>query len=280
MNAPDRFLLPDVQSIADGRSVAINRVGVKGMRHPIRVRTASGAEQHTVAQLDMFVGLPDHVKGTHMSRFVEVLQRHQSAIDNAGFAQLMSAMLERLEADSGYIEMRFPYFMSKKAPVSGVESLMDYEVTLRGEASATRPYRLTMQALVPVTSLCPCSKEISAYGAHNQRSHITIAARLAAEMTVEALVRIAEEEASCQLWGLLKRPDEKYVTERAYDNPKFVEDLVRDIALRLNRDDRVAAYVVESENFESIHNHSAYALVERDKEIHLGRAIDERLPAS
>jgi GTP cyclohydrolase I len=268
MNAPERFLLlPDIQSARDSRRVAIDRVGVKGLLHPVRVRTAAGVDLHTVAQVDMDVALPAEDKGTHMSRFVEVLQGHRGAIDHAGFRALTQVMLERLGADTGRVEMRFPYFISKRAPVSGVESLMDYQVTLRAEVAPARGYRLTQTVLVPVTSLCPCSKEISAYGAHNQRSHITISARLREDVTIDELVAIAEEEASCQLWGLLKRPDEKYVTERAYDNPKFVEDLVRDIALRLNRDERVSAYVVESENFESIHNHSAYALVERDKEV-------------
>ncbi len=274
MNAPEKFFLPDIQSVSDGRRIAINRVGVKGMLHPLRIRTSAGDDQHTVAHVDMYVGLPDHVKGTHMSRFIEVLQAHHGALDHASFRALTVRMLERLEADSGYIEMRFPFFIRKRAPVSGVESLLDYRATLRAEVAPTAGYRLTVQVQVqvPVTSLCPCSKEISDYGAHNQRSHITIAARLAGDMTLEELVRMAEEEASCQLWGLLKRPDKKYVTERAYDNPKFVEDLVRDIALRLNRDERVRAYVLESENFESIHNHSAYALVERDKDREQTRA--------
>ena len=176
----------------------------------------------------------------------------------------MGAMLARLEADSGWIEMRLPYFVRKAAPISGVESLMDYELTLRVEAR-DGVQRQTLKVLVPVTSLCPCSKEISAYGAHNQRSHVTIAARLSGDLPVETLIGIAEDAASCQLWGLLKRPDEKYVTERAYENPKFVEDLVRDIALALDRVEPVEAYTVESENFESIHNHSAYALIERER---------------
>jgi GTP cyclohydrolase IB len=266
MNAPERLVLPDIQSIADGRCIAINRVGVKGIMHPLRIRTSTGDDQHTVAHVDMYVRLPEHVKGTHMSRFVEVLQAHRGAINHASFRALTSQMLERLEADSGYLEMRFPFFMRKRAPVSGVESLLDYRAALRAEVEPASGYRLTVQVQVPVTSLCPCSKEISDYGAHNQRSHIIITARVATELALEELVQIAEEEASCQLWGLLKRPDEKYVTERAYDNPKFVEDLVRDVALRLNGDERVRAYILESENFESIHNHSAYALVERDKD--------------
>ena len=172
-------------------------------------------------------------------------------------------MVERLEADSGHIEMAFPYFIDKAAPVSGVRSLLDYEVTFSGEI-IRGAYTLTMKVVVPVTSLCPCSKGISDYGAHNQRSHVTITARTNSHVWIEDIVRVAEENASCELYGLLKRPDEKYVTERAYDNPKFVEDMVRDVATALNRDKRIDKYVVESENFESIHNHSAYALIERD----------------
>jgi GTP cyclohydrolase I len=174
-------------------------------------------------------------------------------------------MTERLEAEAGHIEMAFPFFVMKKAPVSGVESLLDYHATLIGESKAGKA-ETWVRVIVPVTSLCPCSKKISSYGAHNQRSHVTITAKLRTHMWIEELIDIAESEASCELYGILKRPDEKYVTERAYDNPKFVEDMVRDVAVRLNADDRIEAYVVESENFESIHNHSAYALIERDKE--------------
>lgn len=266
MNAPETFFLPDIQSIADQRSIAIQRVGVRGILHPLSVRTAHGSAQHTVAQLDMYVRLPSDVKGTHMSRFLEVLQAHEDALDPASLRALTFAMLERLDADAGYIEARFPYFRRKAAPVSKVESLLDYRVVLRAQVDARGAYTQQVQVQVPVTSLCPCSKEISQYGAHNQRSHIAITAGGAAPLAIEDLIDVAEEEASCQLWGLLKRPDEKYVTERAYENPKFVEDLVRDIALRLNADERVRQYVVEAENFESIHNHSAYALVEHDKD--------------
>jgi len=266
MNAPDKLPLPDTQSVADARRIAITRVGVKGVLHPLRVRTAAAGNQHTVAQVDMYVGLPEHVKGTHMSRFIEILQASDEAIDVTSLRRLLHVMLERLHAASGSIELRFPYFVRKRAPVSGVESMMDYRVTYHAAVTAAHGYRATLKVVVPVTSLCPCSKEISDYGAHNQRSHITISASVTDGMGIDDLIAIAEEEASCELWGLLKRPDEKYVTERAYDNPKFVEDLVRDVALRLNRDQRVRSYVVESENFESIHNHSAYALVEHDKE--------------
>ncbi len=269
MNAPEKFVLPDVQSIADQRRIAIDRVGVRGLMHPMRVRAAGGRLQATVAQVDMYVGLPEHVKGTHMSRFLEVLQAQHphtgdgDAVDARSVRQLVSAMLHRLGADTGCIEMRFPYFVAKRAPVSAVESLLDYRVTLRAEIDGTRGYRYSIQVVVPVTSLCPCSKEISDYGAHNQRSHVTITAHVADDVEIDELIAIAEAEASCELWGLLKRPDEKYVTERAYDNPKFVEDLVRDVAGRLNRHSRILDYTVESENFESIHNHSAYARVEK-----------------
>jgi len=263
MNAPEKLPLPDIQSIADLRNLPIQRVGVKDITHPLTVLTAVGP-MPTVASVDMYVGLSADVKGTHMSRFLEVLQNHHEPMSPAALRAMMTVMLERLEADAGYVEMRFPYFVTKTAPVSGVQSLMDYRVTLRAEAKAGT-VTVTLQVLVPVTSLCPCSKNISEYGAHNQRSHVTIAAQLRGDVSVEQLIGIAEGAASCELWGLLKRPDEKYVTERAYDNPKFVEDLVRDVAIAVERLDAVAAYTVESENFESIHNHSAYARIERSK---------------
>jgi GTP cyclohydrolase I len=263
MNAPEKIFLPDVQSNVDRRNLAIQRVGVKDITHPLTVLTARGP-QPTVATVDMYVALPPDVKGTHMSRFLEVLQNSHEPVSPAMLQRLMTTMLARLDADAGYVEMRFPYFVMKTAPVSGVESLMDYRVTMRAETKAGVT-TVTMQVLVPVTSLCPCSKNISEYGAHNQRSHVTISATLRDELPVESLIGIAEQAASCELWGLLKRPDEKYVTERAYDNPKFVEDLVRDVALAVEALDAVAAYTVESENFESIHNHSAYALIERVK---------------
>jgi GTP cyclohydrolase I len=263
MNAPEKLPLPDVQSNPDLRNLAIQRVGVKDITHPMTVRTARGA-QPTVASVDMYVGLAANVKGTHMSRFLEVLQAAHEPVSPAALQSMMSTMLGRLEADSGYIEMRFPYFVMKTAPVSGVESLMDYRVTMKAEVVAG-VRSLTLQVLVPVTSLCPCSKNISEYGAHNQRSHVTISAQLHGDLAVEALIDVAERAASCELWGLLKRPDEKFVTERAYDNPKFVEDLVRDVALAVEALDAVSAYSVESENFESIHNHSAYARIERRK---------------
>ncbi len=259
MNAPETLFLPDVQSSVDHRRLAIHQVGVKGLRYPLAWRAASGETVSTVATVTMSVGLPPEVKGTHMSRFVELLEARDGALDHAGLLAMADEMLLRLDAASGRIEMAFPYFIRKAAPVSGVESLLDYDVTLIAERLANEAPRITLRVVAPVTSLCPCSKKISAYGAHNQRSHITLEARLRAPMDIEALVRIAEDEASCEVFGLLKRPDEKWVTERAYDNPKFVEDLVRDIALRMAAEPRIAEWKVASENFESIHNHSAYA---------------------
>jgi len=256
--------IADVQNSEDTREISIDRVGIRSIRHPIRVRTESGAVSHSVATFNMNVRLAHHVKGTHMSRFVELLETNPEPFDAASLVSLLEHMVTRLEVSDGRIEMQFPFFIEKAAPVSGVKSLLDYEVFLAGEINSGVT-RVTTKVVVPVTSLCPCSKEISAYGAHNQRSHITISVRGAEPLSIEEVVRIAEGQASCELYGLLKRPDEKYVTERAYDNPKFVEDLVRDVAAALNADTRVEAYVIESENFESIHNHSAYAMIERDK---------------
>ncbi|MEW6354659.1 MAG: GTP cyclohydrolase FolE2 [Pseudomonadota bacterium] len=256
--------IADVQSSLDTRRIAINKVGIKDIRHPVRVRDRSGGEQHTIANFNMYVNLPHNFKGTHMSRFVEILNKHEREISVASFKDMLHEMTELLDAQSGHIEMSFPYFVNKTAPVSGVQSLMDYDVTFIGEVTGKKTL-LTVKIVVPVTSLCPCSKEISRYGAHNQRSHVTVQVRTQGFIWIEEIIDLVEKQASCELYGLLKRPDEKYVTERAYDNPKFVEDMVRDIAASLNKDKRVAAYVVESENFESIHNHSAYAMIEHDK---------------
>ena len=264
MNSRDRHAIPDVQGSKDTRKLAIDKVGIKAIRHPIRVMERGGGSQHTVAMFNMYVGLPHQFKGTHMSRFVEILNSHEREISVDAFQIMVDEMVVKLEAESGHVEMTFPYFINKAAPVSGVKSLLDYEVTFTGEIRDGKKY-FTMKVVIPVTSLCPCSKKISDYGAHNQRSHVTIAARTQGLVWIEELVEYAEKHASSELYGLLKRPDEKFVTERAYDNPKFVEDLVRDIAAALNRDKRIEWYTVESENFESIHNHSAYALIEKDK---------------
>jgi GTP cyclohydrolase IB len=264
MKARDLQNIPDVQSTPDSRKLAIDKVGIKSIRHPMRIQERSGGAQHTVATFNMYVCLPHHFKGTHMSRFVEILEEHEREITVETFQVMLREMTDKLEAAEGHIEMSFPYFIEKKAPVSGVKSLMDYEVTFFGEVKDGKQ-RFTMKVVVPVTSLCPCSKRISDRGAHNQRSHVTVTARTNEFVWIEEIVDIVERQGSSELYGLLKRPDEKFVTERAYDNPKFVEDMVRDVAAVLNLDERIHAYVVESENFESIHNHSAYALIERDK---------------
>jgi len=257
-------IIEDVQNSADIREIPINKVGIKDIRHPVRIRDRDAGEQHTIASFNMYVNLPHNFKGTHMSRFVEILNQHEREISVESFKEMLREMAERLEAESGHIEMSFPYFINKTAPVSGVQSLMDYDISFIGEIHAGK-VGMTIKVVVPVTSLCPCSKKIADYGAHNQRSHVTVTVRLKDFIWIEELIELVEQEASCELYGLLKRPDEKQVTERAYDNPKFVEDMVRDVAARLNAEDRISAYVVESENFESIHNHSAYALIEKDK---------------
>ncbi|MFV8823334.1 GTP cyclohydrolase FolE2 [Thauera sp. WH-2] len=265
MNSPSEPLMADVQSSADSRRIAINKVGIKSIRHPVKVADKAGGVQHTVASFNMYVGLPHNFKGTHMSRFVELLNGNEREISVENFEPMLRTMVERLEAETGHVEMRFPYFVTKTAPVSGVQSLMDYEVCFTGSICEGGRYEFTMQVVVPVTSLCPCSRKISDYGAHNQRSHVTVTAVLNDHLWIEEMIALVEAQASCELFGLLKRPDEKWVTERAYDNPKFVEDMVRDVAAQLTREPRIDAYTVESENFESIHNHSAYALIEHDK---------------
>jgi GTP cyclohydrolase I len=257
--------IPDTQGQPDQRRIPINKVGIKDIRHPVRVKDRSQGEQHTVAHFNAYVDLPQHFKGTHMSRFVEILNEHEREISVESFRTILEEMRARLEAEQAHLEMTFPYFMMKQAPVSGAESQLDYEVTLRGHLNRD-DYRVIIEVQVPVTSLCPCSKSISDYGAHNQRSHVDLQVRARDFVWVEDLVEMVEAEASCDLYGVLKRPDEKYVTEHAYDHPKFVEDLVRDIAGRLEADDRVLWYTVGAENFESIHNHSAYAWIERDKD--------------
>ena len=256
--------IPDVQGSQDTRQIAIDKVGIKDIRHPVVVRDRSGREQHTVANFNMYVSLPHNFKGTHMSRFVEILNNHEYEITVESFKQMIQEMTETLDAKLGHIEMSFPYFIMKTAPVSNVQSLMDYEVSFIGGINNGKPV-VTVKIVVPVTSLCPCSKKISDRGAHNQRSHVTITVETPNFIWIEDLIETVEKVASCELYGLLKRPDEKYVTERAYDNPKFVEDMVRDVAVEFNKDERIIAYTIESENFESIHNHSAYAMLSKDK---------------
>lgn len=263
MDSQNSCVIPDVQGSVDQRHIPIHRVGVRRVRVPLELRRLDGSSCHTVADAALSVNLKHDQKGTHMSRFIHLLSAHR-CLNFGEFHQLLDEMITLLEAQEGTIELHFPYFVAKRAPVSGEESLMDYEVTLTGTIDA-RGKELWLKVLVPVTSLCPCSKQISDYGAHNQRSHVIINALCREQLSIEELLRYAEEEASCELYATLKRPDEKFVTEYAYNHPKFVEDLVRDIAVRLNQDARISAYRIFSENFESIHNHSAFAIIEGDK---------------
>jgi GTP cyclohydrolase I len=270
MNRPEQPALlmpiPDVQSGTDERNIAIDQVGIRGLRYPLAFADGDGTAQPTIATASVYVALPEDRKGTHMSRLVMLLEERAAPgaapLSLAAIEGLLRDLAERLDVTAGRIELAFPFFVRKLAPVSGVASLLDYEVRLAGELRDGRVTK-TISVAVPVTSLCPCSKEISDYGAHNQRSTITITVRTQAEVGLIELLRVAEDEASSELYGVLKRADEKYVTERAYDNPRFVEDLVRGVAAKLGADARFQGFAVEAENFESIHNHSAYARIAR-----------------
>ena len=263
MDADNKNTLPDVQSARDGRNIAIDRVGVRGITVPITVETKEDTLA-TVATVEMTVSLPADKKGTHMSRFVALMEEHSEPLNVDVVRSLMADMLKRLDAVDGTIELRFPFFIRKCAPVSKLTSLMNYEAAWIAD-SRGGVITVRQETATPVTSLCPCSKEISRYGAHNQRSRLTASVELSAPMSLEEQIAYSEEAASCQLWARLKRSDEKYVTEYAYDHPKFVEDIVRDMAAALNKEECVVAYRVEAENFESIHNHSAYAYITHDK---------------
>jgi len=254
--------IPDTQSARDERHLAIQRVGVKSVRYPLQLRIGNTVSP-TVAMWDLDVALPAEQKGTHMSRFVAWLDALDAPLDAAALRAGLAVMLDKLHASVGRIDAQFPFFLRKRAPVSGVQSLLEYQGRWIAEARAG-VHTIWAEVTVPVKSLCPCSKEISDYGAHNQRSHVTIRVELLNEDIAWAeLVRFAEDSASSEIWPMLKRADEKWVTERAYENPKFVEDMVRDVALRLNADKRIGRYSVDVENFESIHAHSAYARIER-----------------
>jgi GTP cyclohydrolase IB len=261
-NLTDALHIPDTQSARDERHVAIQRVGVKDVRYPLQIRVA-GVVQSTAAMWALDVALPAEKKGTHMSRFVAWLDALDVPLDAASLRARHAAMLDKLDAQEGRIEARFSFFIRKRAPVSGLSSLLDYQGRWISETHAGVT-TLWAEVAVPVKTLCPCSKEISDYGAHNQRSCVTIRVELLQDVEWHELVRFAEDEASSELWPMLKRPDEKWVTEHAYENPKFVEDLVRDVALRVQGDARIGRYSVDVENFESIHNHSAYARIERN----------------
>ncbi len=257
--------LPDLQNAPDGRKMPINKVGIKNLRHPWRVADRDGRVQPTIATVNMYVALAEHLKGTHMSRFVELLNRSTETLQVTALDGLLAQMQTRLHARSAFIEIRFPYFRTIAAPVSGQTALLDYQVALIAERT-DHTTQVQIEVTGAVTTLCPCSKEISDYGAHNQRSAVTIRLQTGgATVWIDDLIDLIARSGSCPIFPLLKRPDEKWVTEHAYDHPKFVEDVVRDIAVELLADGRVIAFTVECENYESIHNHNAYAIIERSK---------------
>lgn len=254
--------LHDVQSGRDHRELRIDKVGVRGLRFPIQIRDKAHSHQNTIATIAMCVDLPKEFKGTHMSRFIEVLNAHGSIVHVENIEDILHAMQIKLHAATAHLEMEFPFFLTKKAPVTGMEGVMDY--TARFEATASgKEIDFVLTVIVGVTTLCPCSKAISKYGAHNQRGNVTVSIRSDKVVWIEDLIALVEASASSELFSLLKRQDEKAVTERAYENPVFVEDLVRNVALKLNAHADVTWYKVEAENYESIHNHNAYACIEK-----------------
>ena len=250
----------DIQSQKDHRKIEINKVGVKNIRYPVTVLDKAKGVQHTVASVNMYVDLPHQFKGTHMSRFVEILNRYKGDISLENISKILSEMKKKLKAKTAHLEVEFPYFIEKEAPVTKSKSLMEYICRFRGSSNDKEDFYVGI--LVPITTVCPCSKEISNVGAHNQRSLVTVNLRFKKFIWIEDIIQVVEECASCDLYAILKRPDEKYVTEKAYENPMFVEDVVREVARKLKRDRNITWFTVESENFESIHNHSAYASVE------------------
>jgi len=259
-------MLKDTQSERDTRRLPIDRVGVKGLRYPVQVLDKDRSTQSTVATVQLTVDLPHHFKGTHMSRFIEVLAAHGPVIHVENIRDILEQTASRLQSSCAHLDIEFPFFLEKRAPATGSPGLMDY--TVRFSATLQRrKLDFIVTAIVPVTTLCPCSKAISKSGAHNQRGQVSLSVRTRKPMWIEDMVRLAEESASSELYSLLKRPDEKFVTERAYANPVFVEDLVRAVAQRCDRDKNILWYRVEVENFESIHNHNAYALIERKRPV-------------
>jgi len=251
----------DIQNQRDHRRIEINKVGVKNIRYPITVLDKAKGFQHTVASVNMYVGLPHRFKGTHMSRFVEILNKYKGDIAIKTFSKILKEVKRKLKAETAHLEVEFPYFIEKEAPVTKSRSLMEYICRFCGSSNEEEDFYVGI--VVPITTVCPCSKEISQFGAHNQRSLVTVNLRFKKFIWIEDIVQLVEDCASCDLYSILKRPDEKFVTEKAYENPMFVEDVVREIAKRLKKDGNITWFTVESENFESIHNHSAYAYVER-----------------
>lgn len=257
-------MLKDIQNETDQRNISIDRVGIKDISYPITLQDRVNGKQDTVAKINMYVQLPHNFKGTHMSRFIEILNNHRNFINIDSVKEILNEMLEKLDSEEAHLDMTFPYFVNKTAPVSGQAALMDYNCNFTGTA-ANGEKDFILSVVVPVMSLCPCSKEISKYGAHNQRSHVTIKVKYTKMVWIEEIIEIAEQSASSPIYALLKREDEKYITEHSYNNPVFVEDIVRNVAEKLLKDDRITWFEVSSENFESIHNHSAFAVITRDK---------------
>jgi len=255
--------MKDIQNQKDDRNIDIDKVGIKEIRYPITVRDKEIKTQQTVALINMYVNLPRNYKGTHMSRLIEILNEHNRSISIQNLSDILLTMKKRLNAESAHIEISFPYFIMKSSPVTHSQGLMEYQCTFKG--SINKGKDLVVMINVPITTLCPCSKEISSYGAHNQRGEIRLQVRFNKFVWIEDLIKLAEGCASCDVYSVLKREDEKYVTERAYQNPKFVEDVVRDVAKELEKDPNITWFAVESENFESIHNHNAYAYIERNQ---------------
>ncbi len=252
--------IPDMQKSADSRRIAIDKVGVKDIRYPIVVLDRARKEQHTVARVNMYVDLPHHFKGTHMSRFIEVLNLYHGEVSIENIEVILAEMKKRLEASCAYLELEFPYFIEKQAPVSKARGLMEYQCRMTGILG--EDFDFVLDVTVPVTSLCPCSREISERGAHNQRSLVNVQVRYTEHIWLEELVELVEACASAPVYSLLKREDEKAVTEQAYDNPMFVEDMVRAVTEKLKAQSKITWFRIECENFESIHNHSAYAQLE------------------
>ncbi|MBW1975784.1 MAG: GTP cyclohydrolase I FolE2 [Deltaproteobacteria bacterium] len=253
----------DVQNRRDYRNIAIDKVGVKDIRYPLTVLDKSHGFQHTVGSINMYVNLPRKFKGTHMSRFIEILNEFYGNFDLRNIHRILETIREKLDAESAHMEISFPYFIEKKAPVTQARGLMEYGCRIIGSIDRTNGYDLIVEVIVPITTVCPCSKEISDFGAHNQRGLVRLAVRFEKFVWIEDLIELVENSASCDVYSVLKRPDEKFVTEKAYENAKFVEDVVRDIALKLKNDENITWFAVDVENFESIHNHSAYAFIER-----------------
>jgi len=257
--------MKDIQNERDHRQIPIDKVGIKNLRYPITVLDKEKGYQHTVATINMYVDLPHRDKGTHMSRFVEILHLFRPEVSLKRISEVLDQMKRHLNADSAHIEVTFPYFIEKTAPVSGSPGLMDYTCRFTGASNPEEPVDLISEIIVPISSVCPCSKEISDAGAHNQRGEVRLATRFQRFIWIEDMIDLVESSASCEVFSVLKRADEKYVTETGYTNPKFVEDVVRDIAIKLKQDDNITWFSLSAENFESIHNHSAYAHITRDK---------------